>query len=512
MSNNLNIAQLFYFVVRPIPPQMKKLILFFLILITASLPAFAQKKGQARIDSLKKVFPTFKDDTTRLKTLNELAKLFMNMSADSTMLYAGKALTLATNINNIRGKALALNTMGIGLKIKGDFTEALKNYHEAMKIYTDLKDSVGIGRMYNNIGNIYNIKNNFDEALKNYFAALAIRKQQKDRNGTGGCLNNIGLVYFNQKNYDQALNYYQQSRDTLRNGGDLQFLANATDNIGDIYQHNKNYRQAELEYREALRIRIEMEDPTAQASSFNSLGHLYNLMGKYKEAEKYCLKSYQFAHQSSSIKMIKDNCTVLSEIYEHLNNYKESKKYYMEFVAARDSMYNSESEKKLMELKMKFEYEKKEAEVKAEQSRKDAVAQERLKREKNATMASLAGVGLLLIIAGIAIYAFRQKRRDNEVIRKLVNEQEQVIATRTRELAESNARLATSNKKLRDLIQYNAHQIREPLTRITGIMGVMDDISQEEFVNEIWPLMANAVHDLDYNIRNVIEIAQDNED
>lgn|GEM_PF-3490955 len=91
-------------------------------------------------------------------------------------------------------------------------------------------------------------------------------------------------------------------------------------------------------------------------------------------------------------------------------------------------------------------------------------------------------------------------RKQKKQIESLVSEQELVIAQRTRELAEAN-------KKLIDLIQYNAHSVREPLTRIMGAMMVADYITREEFFNEIWDDMGKAVGDLDKNILQVIAIA-----
>lgn len=96
-----------------------------------------------------------------------------------------------------------------------------------------------------------------------------------------------------------------------------------------------------------------------------------------------------------------------------------------------------------------------------------------------------------------------------ELIEALVAEQEIIIRQRTSELAETNFKLVNANKKLVELIQYNAHNLREPLARIMGAMYVMDYVSQEEFYGEIWPQMGKAVDDLDRSIKEVITIADE---
>ena len=92
---------------------------------------------------------------------------------------------------------------------------------------------------------------------------------------------------------------------------------------------------------------------------------------------------------------------------------------------------------------------------------------------------------------------------------KLVQEQEQTIADRTKELAESNAKLAHSNTKLLELIQYNSHYMREPLARVMGAISISEFVSNEEFFSDIMPQMNRAAHDLDNCIMEVIKVADE---
>lgn len=391
--------------------------------------------------------------------------------------------------------------------MKGNYPEALRNYHEALKLFTELNDRSGIGRAYNNMGNAFNGQKNYSEALRNFFAAMAIKKELNDKNGLGGCLCNIGLMYFNKKQYDSALYYYQQAREILKDGGNKQFLATSIDNMGDVMQHTGHYEAAENLYLEALKMRQETSDSHDIGGSYTSLANLYYRMGKYKQALAYGKTGYEMALHAASLKRIQDATFALQRIYDTLGDYRNFSIYYKEYIAARDSLYNAETERKMVEQQMLFDFDKKEALARADQAKKEALNAERLVRERNARIAATAGAALLLIIAVIAFYAFWQKRKDNSIIQKLVNEQELVIAARTKELARSNEGLASANRKLVDLIQYNAHQVREPLTRITGVIGIIDCFTQQEFTEEVWPMIEKAVTDLDNNIMKVVAMA-----
>ena len=90
-----------------------------------------------------------------------------------------------------------------------------------------------------------------------------------------------------------------------------------------------------------------------------------------------------------------------------------------------------------------------------------------------------------------------------------MGEQEQTIAARTWELAEANEKRAHANRKLVELVQFNAHRMREPLTRIMGAMTIMEHLTPEEFCKEITPEIDRAVKDLDNSIMQVITLADD---
>ncbi|NDC40197.1 MAG: sensor histidine kinase [Chitinophagia bacterium] len=92
-------------------------------------------------------------------------------------------------------------------------------------------------------------------------------------------------------------------------------------------------------------------------------------------------------------------------------------------------------------------------------------------------------------------------------IEELVTEQDKLIQLRTSELELANQLLQQTNQKLVELIQYNAHNMREPLTRIMGLVEIINDVTMEEFYGEIWPHLGKATRDLDESIRNVIKVA-----
>jgi len=91
----------------------------------------------------------------------------------------------------------------------------------------------------------------------------------------------------------------------------------------------------------------------------------------------------------------------------------------------------------------------------------------------------------------------KQLEASHASISELVNTQEKIIDKRTQELTQLN-------KQLLDIIQFNSHTIREPLTRIMGLMQLRSLVSDEEFFKNCWPMLVASVEDLDSRLREVI--------
>ncbi|WP_163382343.1 hypothetical protein [Cyclobacterium sp. SYSU L10401] len=89
----------------------------------------------------------------------------------------------------------------------------------------------------------------------------------------------------------------------------------------------------------------------------------------------------------------------------------------------------------------------------------------------------------------------------NKEIEALNRKQESTIIEKT-------SRLKDSNSKLKGLIQFNSHQLREPLTRVIDMVAIKDDLPVEEYISDILPLLSESVLDLD---RAIIEVVQRSE-
>ncbi len=96
---------------------------------------------------------------------------------DSTFYYTKKAREIADRLNYEKGKADALNNLGVVYDIKGNLQFALRYYNEANNSYKSLHDSSNIVQTLMNIAMVYNEMGKDQKATHNFKSAMAMGKK-----------------------------------------------------------------------------------------------------------------------------------------------------------------------------------------------------------------------------------------------------------------------------------------------------------------------------------------------
>ncbi|MDT0645253.1 histidine kinase [Zunongwangia sp. F260] len=96
--------------------------------------------------------------------------------------------------------------------------------------------------------------------------------------------------------------------------------------------------------------------------------------------------------------------------------------------------------------------------------------------------------------------AYDTIKHQNIQIKEIVENQKQTIELRTREIIEKN-------KKLLHISALNAHNVREPLSRIQGIIQLFEVLDDETCRTELIPKLATSVEEMDLVLKEVIEMA-----
>jgi tetratricopeptide (TPR) repeat protein len=143
---------------------------------------------------------------------------------------------------------------------QGHNDEAISNYEEALKIYSETlpSDHPNIATIYNNIGLVYDSKNDYSQALASYQKAQQIYESKLDSNHPilANCYNNIASAYDNLKNYKQALTFYDKSYQIYEKTLPAKHphIATYYSNIGTVHSNMKEYAKALACFEKAVQI------------------------------------------------------------------------------------------------------------------------------------------------------------------------------------------------------------------------------------------------------------------
>lgn len=386
------------------------------------------------IDSLKAVSAGLPDDTNKVNTLVELCSAYQDLDEHRQAISAGtQAIELAMKLQWKRGLARCHNDVGVSYFNLAQYPEALRHYFAALKVRTEMGNKPGIAASYNNIGIIYSVMGNFEEALKNHFASVKIKQAAGDTLNLHHSYTNIGAAYEHMKRPEDALRYHRLALANLEAQRYEAKMADAYINIGNALNTLEKEDEALQNLERAQTIFEKYGNKFGLAVSKFNMSEIYISRGEYRKGLATLYKARDFAHEAGMLDLEKEAEANLTWAYEKMGNPKEALVHYKRHVALTDSIFNEENTKQMVRAEMNHEFEKKEAATRAEQEKRDAIAQAE-KRRQRIILFSISGFGLLALgFAGHAWRSFTQKKKANIEITR----QKQIIEVKQKEILDS---------------------------------------------------------------------------
>lgn len=528
-----------------------QLLLFF---FASTISCYGISDSAVSVNRLCQKLDATNEDTAKINLLNALSVSYNTINLDTALLYAQRALDLAKAINWPAGVAKAYDNLGLNYLDKGEYNTALINYKCEQRIYEIAHRSPALVQAFKNIGEVYFRLNKYPQALEYYYKAMNIAERNKLHIEEAKCLINIGNIFKSERNYETAIGYIEKSKLIFMQERSMELLAVADLFLGDIFFEQGQQDSSMIYYKNALEIAKSVSDSRSIAKVLENMGNVYSVQNKTDLALDYQFKALSLykelddksriggilgnigttylligqteieagktsgkanivkgvSYLSEAIPMLRllREYSFLPQFYENMSDgyamlgkYKLALESHQQFMLYRDSVNNQQKSKEIAGMELEYEFAKQKDSIKYDK----ILAEQKLVVEQKSRRIQqflyTLGIVLVGIIAVIIFRSLRTQQKLNRKISQLVNEQEVVIEQRT-------ADLSISNTKLRDLISFNAHQIREPLTRITGILHIRDMIERDEYFNDILPQMEKAATDLDNAIKDVLNKAQ----
>jgi tetratricopeptide (TPR) repeat protein len=412
------------------------------------------------LDSLKTVISSDSHDSIRYNALNEIAIAYSDSSYMSSVYYWKQALEISQKnrnrvqlaylygrigqmlfekgefaqalesyknalavyeyMNDIKGKGMALNDIGLVYKSWGRYEQAIDNYLKALKIFQEIDWKDGVGISSNNIGQIYYYREEYEKSIHFFSLYLNISEKTNNPRAAAGASNNIAAAYMAMNSFDQALEYYNKALIVYDSLGIKLGVAILKDNIGSLLSQTTKYSEALTYHYRALEIFEELNVRPRMGYAFKNIGYAHYKLNNVSKALDYLLKSKHIAEEYNQQETLKEIYFILSDIYFSINNYKESLHYFKSFVDVKDSLLSVEAEESISKLELQFESDKRNQEL--------ALVQNKLEQQNIFGIVFGSIFLVFLFITSLAVWDNIRKRSllkrlilDNKILMKTLN-------------------------------------------------------------------------------------------
>jgi signal transduction histidine kinase/tetratricopeptide (TPR) repeat protein len=412
---------------------MKRISCFVFLLCYLSVSA--QKKGQARIDSLITVLPSITEDTARVNLLVDIGGEYTNFNATEGLRFALQAIDLAQKITFNRGLLIAYNSAGNNARVKGEYAKAIgynekgfaiaeklndqramanfygamaSNYFyqgffpksleyslKALKVNESIGYKPGIGGNYSTLGNVYASLKEYNKSIENYERALHIYEELGNKRGIAVNSGNAGYIFVAQNNFEKALQYISRSQALYVELGNKDGSASNLQAMGRIYQAQHNYAKAVSSYEEALKIAESVGNKLTMAQNTVTIGEAYLLTAKDSLPSPFkgdlstkkglLAKALQNTNRAIALRTEMNDLNGLNFAYDTKSEIEllsgdaiASLASFKEHIRYRDSVFNIEKTKEINRRELQFEFGKREDSLKFQQE----LTTQRLERQQ----------------------------------------------------------------------------------------------------------------------------------
>ena len=294
----------------------------------------------------------------------------------------------------------------------GDYEPALVAYQNGLELAEQLHDVSSQALFLNEIGTLVKKQGDVDKALEYYEDGLARSQAGNDSTQIANSLNNMGIVYDSRGEFERAMELYEESARMKEALGDLNGVSYNYDNMGVTMARMGRFEESEQYFLRSANIRRELGNERGYGIIMGNLGELMLMKGDSRAALDYLTTAVDIAEATDFHDFRRHVYGVMSNIYKDMGDFERALTEYERMSTLKDSLFNAERSKQLLELQTQYETEKKEQTISLQQAE---IAEKHAALQRNYVIIALLVVLSGLLAAMVFLRRFREELRVRNV-------------------------------------------------------------------------------------------------
>jgi signal transduction histidine kinase len=420
------------------------------------LPLIGNGQQAYSLDSLLKLLAYSKEDTNKVNLLLNVEKEYFSLNEFDSALYYNKAcekLISKVNAGQYKHRCFhefvkiyhaqaayrpalnyCLQSIEVAKQNENKFQEALSYralfniYHNlrmndsavkygvySLKLTEEIKDTVNIATNYGNLSWLYMDLNQYDKAIEYGKQGIAAGEKYRDTSGLLVALNNTALCYHRKGNDEVAIELFSKqlkiAKKVNRKRSIVRALINlATSNyaLGRKTELGKTTMELNNYFENNPKTDIKLQCFQYIINGYNNI-----LSNNFKQAEKYLLDGVRIAEKDSIVDPLLIMYATLSTVKAGQHDFKAVNFFDQKWDSLSQSLHEKELSEYAMELKTKYETEKKDIKLKLQDAQ--------IKQKNNLNYILLGSTGALLVIS---LLAYRNYKHNQKIQQQRITELE----------------------------------------------------------------------------------------
>lgn len=407
---------------------------------------------------------------------------------DSTIKHYNLALLESKSTKHQNWYGYIFNNIIVALQKRGRYDEALAVAFEGLEMARTLQDTYYIARFYSDIGYIHDRLNNFSESIKWQKKGIGLFDLIGEDVKKHFAISRIGIAYDELGDYDSAHYYNQIALQFFTAENSIKDIGMIKSNIGNTYLKENNWNMA-LDYlKDAYEINYITGDNLALSITAINLGRANKEIGNISRAKSLFSEGIRLSKALDDLKFQSEGYYSYYDLFESQQQYDSALFYFKWYKVLEDSLYTLKKSEQIAELITKYETKEKEQQIELQElTLKKQEAQIVSNRWLNFLLIALC---VLVIVVSIGLYLRYIGKKDAEIQRMLIEEQEKglnaVITAQEEErkriskdlhdgIGQQLSGLKMAFQKMQRNWSFNNPEEREELNRLTEILSESAD-------------------------------------